>query len=40
MDRLGPMPALVALFFLSALGGHEFKGRDVLSLTAVRTLAG
>jgi len=37
MDRMGMVPALVALFFISALGGHEFKAKEVLILTAVMT---
>lgn len=39
MDRLGLVPALVALFFISALGGHEFKAKEVALLTVVMTVA-
>jgi hypothetical protein len=37
MPRLGLVPALAALFFTSAFGGHEFRFREVLALTAVMT---
>jgi hypothetical protein len=37
MPRLGLVPALVALFFAAALGGREFRFREVLALTAVMT---
>ena len=37
MPRLGLVPALVALFFTSALGGREFRFGEVLALTAVMT---
>ena len=37
MPRLGLVPALVALFFVSALGGREFRFKEVLALTAVMT---
>ena len=37
MPRLGLVPALAALFFTSALGGREFRFREVLALTAVMT---
>ena len=33
MDRFGLIPALVALFFLAAFGGHEFKFFEVVLLT-------
>lgn len=35
MDRFGLIPALVVMFFIAALGGHEFKFIEVLILTAV-----
>lgn len=35
MDRYGLIPALVVMFFVAALGGHEFKFIEVLILTAV-----
>ena len=37
MDRFGIVPALVALFFISAFGGHEFKFKEVAVLTVVMT---
>ena len=37
MPRLGLVPALVALFFTAALGGREFRFKEVLALTAVMT---
>jgi hypothetical protein len=37
MERMGMVPALVALFFVSALGGREFKAKEVLILTAIMT---
>ena len=37
MPRFGLVPALVALFFVSALGGREFRFKEVLALTAVMT---
>lgn len=39
MERLGMVPALFALFFISALGGHEFKFKEVLILASVMTVA-
>ena len=39
IDRFGMVPSLVALFFISALGGKEFKLKEVLILTAVMTAA-
>jgi hypothetical protein len=39
MDHLGMVPALFVLFFISALGGHEFKFKEVLILTVVMTVA-
>jgi len=38
MDRLGMIPALVAMFFVSAYAGHEFRWKEVVVLTAVMTL--
>ncbi len=35
MERVGLIPALVVLFFASALGGHEFKIKEVVILTVV-----
>ena len=35
MDRLGFIPALVAMFFVSAYAGHEFKWKEVVILTLV-----
>jgi hypothetical protein len=35
LDRLGLVIATVALIFVSALGGHEFRLREVLILTAI-----
>jgi hypothetical protein len=32
MDRFGMIPALVAMTFLSAFGGHEFKIKEVIIL--------
>lgn len=37
LPRLGLVPALVALFFVSAAGGREFRFGEVLALTAVMT---
>ena len=37
MLRLGLVPALVAMFFAAALGGREFRFREVLALTALMT---
>lgn len=37
MDRLGLIPALVSMFFLAALGGHEFRSMEVGVLTIVMT---
>jgi hypothetical protein len=37
VPRLGLVPALVAMFFLAALGGREFRWREVLMLTLVMT---
>jgi hypothetical protein len=35
MDRLGLIPALVVMFIVSALGGHEFRWKEVAILTVV-----
>ncbi len=35
MDRAGFVPALVAMFYVSALAGHEFKVKEVTILTVV-----
>jgi Tripartite tricarboxylate transporter TctB family len=35
MPRAGLVPALVVMFFLAALGGREFRWREVLVLTLV-----
>jgi hypothetical protein len=35
MDRFGMIPALIAMFFLSAFGGHEFKFKEVIILTVL-----
>lgn len=37
LPRLGLIPALVAMFFVAAAGGREFRFREVLVLTAVMT---
>jgi hypothetical protein len=37
LPRVGLVPALVVLFFTSALGGREFRFGEVLALTAVMT---
>ena len=37
MPRLGLIPALVPMFFVAALGGREFRWREVLILTIVMT---
>ena len=37
MDRAGMVPALVAMFFTCALGGHEFKFKEVAILTIIMT---
>ncbi len=38
MARLGLIPALVAVFFVSAYAGREFRFREVLVLTALMSL--
>ena len=35
MDKFGLIPALVAMFFIAAFGGHEFRFIEVLILTIV-----
>ncbi|HSA72312.1 MAG TPA: tripartite tricarboxylate transporter TctB family protein [Burkholderiales bacterium] len=37
LPRLGLMSALAAMFVVAALGGREFRWREVLALTAVMT---
>ena len=37
MPRFGLAPALIAMFFAAALGGREFRFKEVLALTAVMT---
>ena len=37
MPRVGLVPALMALFFVSAFGGREFRVKEVLALTVVMT---
>lgn len=37
VPRLGLVPALAAMFFIAALGGHEFRLREVLVVTLVMT---
>jgi hypothetical protein len=37
MDRIGMIPSLVVLFFVSALAGHEFRLKEVIILTVVMT---
>lgn len=38
MDRVGLIPSLVVLFFVSALAGHEFKLKEVIILSTVMIL--
>lgn len=38
IERLGLVPALFAMFFVGALGGHEFKFKEVLVLAAIMTV--
>jgi hypothetical protein len=38
MDRVGLIPSLVVMFFVSAFAGHEFKLKEVIILTALMTL--
>jgi hypothetical protein len=35
MDKYGLIPAVVAMFFIAAFGGHEFKFVEVLILTVM-----
>jgi hypothetical protein len=35
MDRVGLIPSLVVLFFVSAFAGHEFRLKEVIILTVV-----
>ena len=39
MERLGMVPALFAMFFISAFGGYEFKFKEVLILAVVMTFS-
>ena len=39
IDRFGMIPSLVALFFIAALGGKEFKFKEVLVLTILMSAA-
>ncbi len=38
MDRVGLIPSLVVLFFVSAFAGHEFKLKEVIILATVMIL--
>lgn len=38
MERLGMVPALITMFFISTLGGHEFKFKEVLILSVAMTV--
>ena len=38
MDRAGMIPALVAMFFLCTLGGHEFRLKEVVILTVIMSI--
>jgi Tripartite tricarboxylate transporter TctB family len=38
LPRLGLVPALIATFLVAALGGREFRWREVLVLTVVMTV--
>lgn len=38
MDRVGLIPSLVVLFFVSALAGHEFKLKEVIILATLMIL--
>ena len=38
MPRVGLVPALVAMFFIAAAGGREFRVAEVFALTAVMTV--
>lgn len=35
MDKIGFIPSLVVLFFVTTLGGHEFRLREVIVLTVL-----
>jgi hypothetical protein len=39
VERLGMAPSLLAMFFISALGGHEFKFKEVLLLSTLMIFA-
>jgi len=39
MERLGMAPSLLAMFFISALGGREFQFKEVLILSIVMIFA-
>jgi hypothetical protein len=39
MERLGMAPSLLAMFFISALGGREFQSKEVLILSVVMIFA-
>lgn len=38
MDRVGLIPSLVVLFFVSAFAGHEFRIKEVIILTVLMIL--
>jgi len=38
MDHFGMVPALLVMFFIGALAGHEFKFKEVLILTIIMTV--
>ena len=38
MDRVGMIPSLVVMFFISSAAGHEFRWKEVIILTTVMTL--
>lgn len=38
MDHLGMVPALITMFFIAALGGHEFKFKEIAILSVVMTV--
>jgi hypothetical protein len=40
IEHLGMAPSLLAMFFISALGGREFKFKEVLILSGVMIFAG
>jgi uncharacterized membrane protein len=37
MDKIGMIPSLIVLFFVSAAAGHEFRLKEVIVLTTVMT---